>query len=74
MFFSSFPRRRESKSLWKYEHISFCFYQADRFFIHNRGADRRRVMRKQAELDCAVRGVRSSTLLGGMLTPWFDLL
>ncbi|MDZ4778033.1 MAG: hypothetical protein SGJ23_14730, partial [Alphaproteobacteria bacterium] len=27
-----------------------------------RGADRRRVPRKQAQLDCVVRGVRSSTL------------
>jgi hypothetical protein len=32
------------------------------YAIANRGADRRRVPRKQAQLDWVVRGIRSSTL------------
>ena len=32
------------------------------YLLHNRGADRRRVPCKQAQLDCAAPGVRSSTL------------
>jgi len=35
------------------------------YLTHNRGADRRRVPRKQAELDCVVRGVRSSSAILG---------
>jgi hypothetical protein len=35
---------------------------------YNRGADRRRVLRKQAELVCVVRGVRSSTLFWRVAT------
>jgi len=47
-----------------FENLSWALFLPD--FPHcclfNRGADQRRVPRKQAQLDCVVRGVRSSTL------------